>query len=373
MSKSDQNKLKILILSAPIGSGHRLAAEALKEYLEAKPGVVVEHGNVFNFFPEVLGKLFLGTYLKILDWCPWLYALVYKWGNQGGGSLWVRALINKALAILGRSYILNQSPAAVIATHATPAGIMSYIKEQKHLWLGCVVTDYTVHRWWLVDGADAYFVAAPELEEKLPGAKAVKAFGIPLRKAFTKLDRSQAKQQVGWEEASKVCLLLGGGEGLLPMEDIISQTSKCWPENLLMVAITGHNAKLKLKLEQSFKDLIKAGRLKVEGFRQDLPQLMAAADLVITKAGGLSTTELLAAGVDFIIYKPLPGQEMNNAKFLQQHYQVGLAQSLEELEQQFLHWQEGSAFTEKKQYYGKPQAAQQIGDYILQQLNYSNK
>lgn len=367
MTVNSQNDLKILILSAPIGSGHRLAAEALKEYLESIPGVEVEHGNVFNFFPAILGKLFLATYLKILAWCPWMYELAYKWGNRGGGSLWLRSLINRILAWLGESYILRQKPAAVIATHATPAGIMSYIKQKHPMWLGCVITDYTVHRWWLVEGADAYFVAAPELKDRLPGVKEVLSLGIPLRKAFAELEPLKAKQQLGWQNSGKTCLLLGGGEGLLPMEEIIDSLRQFWPEELRLVAVTGHNFGLKARLEANYSSLIENDCLQVLGFSQELPQLMAASDLVVTKAGGLSTAELLASGVSFIIYKPLPGQEENNAAFLKAHYGVGTASNQEELLQ--LLKEQLKRPKDRKNYYGKPLAAQEIGNYILRQLN----
>ena len=125
-----RKKYTVLLLSAPIGSGHRLAAEALREALSEQADVEVVHGNVFDFFPHFLGSTFLRTYLWILGCCPWLYELAYKWGNQQSGSLWLRSLINRSLALLGSSYLQRVRPDAVIATHATPAGIMCYYKEK---------------------------------------------------------------------------------------------------------------------------------------------------------------------------------------------------------------------------------------------------
>lgn len=366
--EKNKRDLRILILSAPIGSGHRLAAEALKEYLESLPGVVVEHGNVFSFFPGFLGRTFLKCYMKLLDYCPWLYELAYKWGNRGGGSLWLRALINRSLAWLGRSYILKQRPDAVIATHATPAGIVSYIKKSHPLWLGCVITDYTVHRWWLVEGADTYFISEPQLREKLPGVKDIQSFGIPLRGAFKALQREAALMELGWRPEDRHILLLGGGEGLLPMEEIINNITRRISQPVKLVAVTGHNEKLKARLEQTFKELLDKDRLKVYGFTQALPQLMAASGLVISKAGGLSTAELLASGADFILYKPLPGQEENNAAFVGKHFGVGLARTPQELTERVQAWLEVPVRTERP-YYGKPLAAKHIGDYVLQQIS----
>ena len=80
-------KLKILILSAPIGSGHRMAASALEEALLRLENVEVVQGNVFDFFPSAIGKAFLKFYETVLAVCPWLYAFSYRWSNRDGGSL----------------------------------------------------------------------------------------------------------------------------------------------------------------------------------------------------------------------------------------------------------------------------------------------
>ena len=105
-----RKKYTVLLLSAPIGSGHRLAAEALEQAFADRPEVEVIHGNIFDFFPQFLGKAFLGTYLWILKCCPWLYKLAYSWGNKQGGSLWLRELLNRLLVWLGGSYLRSVQP-----------------------------------------------------------------------------------------------------------------------------------------------------------------------------------------------------------------------------------------------------------------------
>ena len=101
LTPAKNKKLKILILSAPIGSGHRMAAAALEEALLRLENVEVVQGNVFDFFPSVIGKAFLKFYETVLAVCPWLYAFSYRWSNQDGGSLWMRNLINGFLLRLG--------------------------------------------------------------------------------------------------------------------------------------------------------------------------------------------------------------------------------------------------------------------------------
>ena len=118
-------------------------------------------------------------------------------------------------------------PDAVIATHATPAGIIGYYKKQHpDLWLGAVVTDFTIHRWWVCDGVDTYFIADELLRDKLTTTADIQATGIPVRQQFMiKHDKQKCREFFGWDENERVCLLMGGGEGLLPMSEIITHCS----------------------------------------------------------------------------------------------------------------------------------------------------
>lgn len=376
-----RKKYTVLLLSAPIGSGHRLAAEALREALSEQADVEVVHGNVFDFFPHFLGSTFLRTYLWILGCCPWLYELAYKWGNKQSGSLWLRSLINRSLALLGSSYLQRVRPDAVIATHATPAGIMCYYKE-KHpeIFLGAVVTDFTVHKWWLCNGVDAYFVADARLKEKITVPTQVQAFGIPLRQDFRRFDSfdyDACRKQYGWTSEERVCLVMGGGEGLLPMEEILLALQKKSIAGLRLVAITGNNAKLEQKLRERFgvaagapeRDVAgSATPIEIYGFRQDVPQLLAGADMIITKAGGLTCAEVLATGLELFIYKPLPGQERGNAAFLEQYYQAKVCDGLEQLAQAVAAASSKKEAKRGKKPLGNRIAAMQIAEFVLEKI-----
>lgn len=374
MTKKKQ-KYTVLLLSAPIGSGHRLAAEALREAFAEHAEVKVVHGNVFDFFPHFLGTAFLRSYLCILGCCPWLYELAYKWGNSQGGSLWLRSLINRTLAGLGSSYLKSINPDAVIATHATPAGIMSYYKH-KHpeLFLGAVITDFTVHKWWLCEGVDTYFLADARLKDKITVPTQVEAFGIPLRQQFKNNAYAACRKKYGWRADERVCLVMGGGEGLLPMEEMLAALQKKHLAGLRLVAITGHNEKLAQNLRQRFasednSDSAKAADtacpIEIYGFRQDVPQLLAAADMIITKAGGLTCSEVLASGLDLLIYKPLPGQEQGNAAFLEKNYHAQICVNLEHLVQAIAKLACDSKHAPGKKPLGNALAAEQIVDYVL--------
>ena len=353
----------VLLLSAPIGSGHKLAAEALEQSLAQYADVRVVHGNIFDFFPHFLGTAFLSTYLWVLKCCPWLYKLAYTWGNKKDGSLWLRTLLNKVLAYLGNSYLRNVNPDVVIATHATPAGIIGYYKKKHPLWLAAVVTDFTIHRWWVCDGVDTYFIADELLCKKIDTKAEVKAFGIPVRQQFLHHDKKKCREKFGWDENERVCLLMGGGEGLLPMGKIISALKAAKIKNMRLLAVTGHNEKLAWKLRNQYGD-----SMEIYGFRDDIPQLMAGADMIITKAGGLTSAEVLASGLELVIYKPLPGQEEGNAAFLHRHCGAFVAHDIQELVAYVRGEGPTAAQVQARKEHAHPLAAQKIAEYILQVL-----
>lgn len=373
LMEAKREKFTILLLSAPIGSGHRLAAQALQQVLAERGDVRVVHGNVFSFFPGFIGTAILRSYLLILAWCPWMYKAAYAWGNKKGGSLWLRGLVNGTLAFLGRSYLNDVDPDAVIVTHATPAGIMGiYKRSHPKMLLGAVITDFTIHRWWLNDGVDYYFIADKLLQHRLPTAAQVLPFGIPVRQEFARLvnaGQADLRQKLNWQQDKKICLLMGGGEGLLPMSEIIASLNKLHLENLEIAAVTGNNNKLLKNLQRQFKG---SANVKLYGYTEDVPAMMGAADMIVSKAGGLTAAEVLTAGLNFIIYRPLPGQEEGNAHFLTRHCGAAIAHSSDEvaeLVEKFAADKTPSDKRDKQRLYGKPTAANDICDFVLKKLN----
>ena len=370
-------KLKILILSAPIGSGHRMAASALEEALLRLENVEVVQGNVFDFFPSAIGKAFLKFYETVLAVCPWLYALSYRWSNQGGGSLWMRNQLNGILLRLGKTFIEEVKPDAVFSTHATPTGILSLYKQKydSSLWLGVVVTDFTVHRWLVCPGVDAYFLADEKLFGQIDSAAgrsetqpALYGWGIPVRGRFTEKQepatiRREVRDRFGWSAGAFVCLLAGGGGGMLPMEEIVKSLQNEKFKDIYVVAVEAlQKGFSKTESDES------TSRLAVLGFTDEMPQLMQAADVVITKAGGVSLAECLECGANILIYHPLPGQEQGNTVFLQQEYGAAAVTDLRQLDD-YLEREKKVSLSERlqrqnmrKQHYGHRAAAGQIAE-----------
>lgn len=327
---------RILILSAPVGSGHKMTAQALVEELKNRNDIEIYEGDVFSFMPKWVGQCFLFCYLKLLQICPWLYGLVYSSGKSSTAKnlaheqkhLWLRNLLNGCLLKLGQGYLDSVKPDIVLATHATPLGIMSLYKEQHpELWLGAVVPDYNIHPWWLCDRVDAYFLADGKLKARFPEDVSVEALGLPIRAAFGTADRQECRTKYGFKDDEKIVLLMGGGEGLLPMEELVKAILKAQLPNTRLVVVAGKNESLVQKLQQSYADL-DTTKLQIFGFHKDAPELLTAADVLISKAGAVTAAEALACGLKYIIYKPLPGQEAGNAKFLASNYGAKIAENL---------------------------------------------
>ena len=321
---------KVLLLSAPIGSGHTMAAEALKQELEQRDQLEVVHVSLFDLLPAWLGDTFLSWYLRILKACPWLYGLAYSSGDSSGGSfLWLRNWFNGYLLQRAAGLLEDFKPDIVIATHATPLGFMSlYKKQHPELRLYAVVPDYNIHHWWSYDEVDAYFIADKRLRDRLPLAANVLALGLPLRKEFASCKRSECRREHNIGSNEKVLLLMGGGDGLLPMEKVLAALTKEKLPHLRIIAIAGSNGALVDKLQRLYAA---HPEVDIYGFRDDVPELLCAADIIVTKAGAVTAAEVLASNLSYIIYKPLPGQEEGNAAFLVQQHGARIARRVEDI------------------------------------------
>ena len=148
------------------------------------------------------------------------------------------------------------------------------------------------------------------------------ATGIPLSNKFLlKYDKKQILQNFGLQPNKKTVLFFGGGEfglGKTQTFQIFKSFVKC-PENIQIVAISGKNLKMKENFENLVNELGKQDSVKILEYTDKVPQLMSISDLVVTKPGGLTTTESLASGLPIVIINPIPGQEEENATYLEKN------------------------------------------------------
>ncbi|SDX51235.1 glycosyltransferase [Paenibacillus sp. CF384] len=314
----------ILILTGDYGSGHIQAAHALRRALAAlHPEIKVE---IMDYMAEAhprVHPISKYVYLNGVQTFPKTYG--YFYGKTRHHNRLTSSLKFMQALGLGKFLTMLQTvkPSVVVSTFPLAAGAMSFMKDNGlyEVPTVTVITDFTDHSYWLYPETDYYVVGSIEVAHSLSKVgvepERISVTGIPIRPEYNgAYDRTTILAEIGLEPARPTVLVMGGGNGLMGQE--IGETlclSLARKElNAQLIFVCGNNDKLRLQLTK----LKFAHKLPivVTGFTDRVPELMAASDLLLTKSGGLTSSEALAVGLPMLIFKPLPGQEIDNANFL---------------------------------------------------------
>jgi processive 1,2-diacylglycerol beta-glucosyltransferase len=313
---------KVLILSASAGAGHVRAAEALERAF-ARLGAAreVRHTDTLQFTNKVFRKLYSRTYLDLVDHAPdvlgWLYDwLDTPWEKERRRLAWDKLNTRPFVRMLER-----YRPDLVICTHFLPAEIISWLKAKRRL--GCaeavVVTDFDVHAMWLCHHVEHYFVAIEETREHLvrlgiPGER-VTATGIPIDPVFAeRKDKRAMREKHRLAVEGTIVLLSAGGFGVGPVEHAVTTLLEL-RHPAQIVVVCGRNDELRQRLAARAATT-RAGALVVVGYTTEMDEYMAAAEVLVGKPGGLTTSEALARELVLVIVNPIPGQEERNSDHL---------------------------------------------------------
>ncbi len=304
--------MKVLILSASIGSGHTRAAEALQKVFGSSAQVV----DFMARDVSTLNWLTKKFYLAALRFIPDLYDRIYKFADGRRAGVSARFL-SSALMYLPFARLLNKfRPDVVICTHPFPESAASlwkflHAKSARRFTLATVLTDYSLHEIWIYEEVDAYFVATEDMRRELAAhcraGQKIFATGIPIGEEFDSLEKS-------CDATRTTILIMGGGLGLGSIEDTLAELDKV-RKPLKILVVAGLNENLLSRL----KKLRLSHEVEVLGYVSDVHKLMAAADLLITKPGALTMTEAFAAGLPLILHAPIPGPEALNAAYAVSH------------------------------------------------------
>ena len=328
--------MKILILSASIGSGHMQAAEAIAEQFvirnsefgmrndESEDDDIVEIVDFMDRGTSTLNWILKRLYLSILGLVPDLYDRIYRLaGVRQFGS--ITRLIWSTLMYIPFSNLLNKcNPDVIICTHPFPEAAAALWKflhpnSNKRFTLAAVLTDYSLHEIWIYGGVDLYFVATDEMKAQLEKHGNYKVFvtGIPIRSQFNYelgiRNEELESDKSSLDSAFRImhsALIMGGGLGLGAFEETILALNEV-DFNLKIFVVTGNNQGLKSKLES----LKSRHELHILGFVDNISELMQQADLLISKPGGLTLSEAFAVGLPILLLPPIPGPESLNAQF----------------------------------------------------------
>lgn len=306
----------ILVLSAAAGAGHVSAAEALVAELRGR-GESARHEEVLRLTNPVFKRLYANLYLDLVNHQPellgWLYdALDKPWQHQKR-----RLALDRLNTGPLKNLLRSHPPRLAICTHFLPAEILVHLRRKDGLQvpLGVVVTDLDAHALWLYRGVDWYFVAREETRQHLTRlgipAATIHVTGIPVHPSFAvPKPRREARLALGLDPDRTTILVVAGGFGVGPVEAIVRETRGVRGP-VQVVAVCGKNAQLEKRLRGL--PAAEGAPLHVVGFTSEMAAWMAAADLFVGKAGGLSSSEALARGLVLVIVNPIPGQEERNA------------------------------------------------------------
>ena len=362
--------MRVLIATVTAGGGHLAAAAALDEAWRAlRPGDVVDRVDLQKFFSPLHRKIVSDGYIKLVNHAPELWGMVFAKTDKPKAA---RAL-NRVRKIFPSSsrhrfgrYVRQSKPDVVLCTHYFPLETLNHLRHKRGVprpLAVSVITDFEAHALWMDSCVDLYCVAAEETKARLVARGAapedVVVTGIPISGRFSaKLNAKMVRKSLGLRDDLPVLLVPSGGFGMGPVGAILAELDKV-AHPFQTVVVTGRNQDLRRELAAQDRK----HPTQVLGFATNMHELMAVADLLITKPGGLTSSEALALGKPLIILNPIPGQEAANSDFLLEHGAAAKVNRVEDLPyriEQLLGSKKLAEMGRAAKALGKPEAAHDV-------------
>ena len=316
---------KVLILSAAVGAGHLRAAEALeKTFRRMNAAEDVKNIDVLDYTNPLFRRLYGRAYIDMVNTMPevlgWMYdTLDRPWENERRRLALDRLNTQPLIKLLRK-----ENPDIAVCTHFLPSEIISWLSAKKKISFpqAIVVTDFDAHAMWLCRHFEHYFVALDETREHLskigiPGEK-ITVSGIPIDPVFAEQkDKLACREKFGLDKDKLTILVSAGGFGVGKIEHLLEALASL-ETPAQIIAVCGRNEELKRELEKLAAERLNNERVRFFpiGFTREMDEYMSAADLIVGKPGGLTTSEALAKGLIFVIVNPIPGQEERNSDHL---------------------------------------------------------
>jgi processive 1,2-diacylglycerol beta-glucosyltransferase len=316
---------RIAILHATAGSGHKSAAVAIARALGTlAPGAQVREVDTLVFASRFYRSTYAQGYGAMAQRAPRLWGALY--------ALWAQARVNKSagparealdrLALRGLVRVVERErPDAIVCTHFLPVEALYPIRGKGRLDvpLHVVITDFTAHPLWAYPHVDRYFVASEQVAVELAGhgvpRERIEVTGIPVDPRFTTTaGREAVRTRFGFAQDRPLVLVMGGGGGVGPMAEL-AERLVALPSAPQVLVLCGTNTRLQAQVDALASRL--PGRLRSMGFTPNVDLLLEAADLVVSKAGGLTCAEALVKHTPLVVFRPTPGQEEANARYLE--------------------------------------------------------
>lgn len=314
-------KKKVLIVYATGGMGHVTAAKAAEEaFKKYHPDIEVASIDIIDFASGLYKTIFVKGYNFVSAKYPgiwgWLYRVFNKKKNQGLASwLSIKAISKKFIP-----FIQELNPDFIVSTHPLPAMLISRSKDDglKNILSSIVVTDFGCHSFWVDENTNYYFVATDAVKLCLQNYKVnadqIVVTGIPIQGKFSEsITRAQIAKSLEISDKKFTVLIVGGQLDIESLIEILTKVSDK-NEEIQFLVVAGRDKTLKEAIDKS--DIGQKENVKTFGFVDNMHEMMSAADIIFSKAGGLTTSECMAKELPMIINQVIPGQEEDNLSYL---------------------------------------------------------
>ena len=327
---------KINIFHISEFGGHNKAAQNLEEALLYKdPQIDVVNLNGLGYFYPRAEKVINFLYILIIKYFPHIWGNAYDRRKVIKAIAPLRRVVHRCSFVRLSNLIEEHRPECFVATQAFPCGLIADFKEKYGLKIPLVgiVTDYHPHRFWVHPFVDRYVVACSQakqvlIEEGVDPDK-IKILGIPISLKFSEaFDKEKTRKDLNFIKGLKSVLIMGGGLGIGPIK-IIAKKLDSLDCNFQTIVVCGRNKSLYkwfIRNKRKFKKPIFAF-----SYIENMHEVMGLADMIITKAGGITISESLAKELCIIVTNPIPGQEERNVEYLLKKQAIVRAEGPEEV------------------------------------------
>lgn len=318
----------ILIFYASYGGGHLNAAKSIYECISNHyENNSIELIDCMKYVNKTVEKLSTVAYREAAKKAPWVWGKIYS-DSQKGPLAHLSSRSNKIMAIKLLRLLREKNPDLIISTHPFSSQMCSYLKRKGKITakIATIMTDFAPHDQWLVGSqyVNYFFVAhdamkSSLIEKGLPDKK-VFSTGIPLsNRFFLDYDKNILLNDFGLSSDKFTILFFAGGRFGLGKKNTykILEDIARYMDDVQVIAISGKNKKMFDSFNSTIRKYHREHDMKVMEFTDKVPELMHISDIVISKPGGLTTSECLVCGLPMIVINPIPGQEEQNAEFLE--------------------------------------------------------
>ncbi len=315
---------KILLLSCSTGEGHNSAARAIREQIDGA-GIESEIADPISFRGKRSQRFVSSCYNNMIKNTPSLFGLVYKAGliYDSTGMPSPVYMANSSYAESLWEYIEEKGYEAVISTHIFGMEALTAVRRKlgKYIPSYGVLTDYTIIPFFGDSRLDGFFVPHETLKislaEKGVPNDTIFVTGIPVAAKFrNRYEKSEARKLLGIPEQGKVYLVMSGGVGGGNLLGLCDELIKAVDDGSRIYVLTGRNEGIKRKIEEKYSDI---PQITAVPFTNDVNIYMNGADVLLTKPGGLSSTEAAVANIPLVHINAIPGCESENVKFFENH------------------------------------------------------